>query len=73
MNVGVRPTIDEDLDVKYEVFLLNYSGGDLYDEKLEISLLAFLREERKYRNLEELKEAIRKDVTEARKLISYLI
>ena len=72
MNVGVRPTIDDDLDVKYEVFLLNYSGGDLYDEKLEISLLAFLREERKYPDLEELKEAIRKDVAEAQKLISNL-
>jgi riboflavin kinase/FMN adenylyltransferase len=44
-----------------EVHLLDFQG-DLYDQSLSISFLHFLREEKKFASLDELKSQIAEDV-----------
>ncbi len=60
MNVGVRPTVSSEGVVRVEAFILGYSG-DLYGESLRFTLLGFIREERKYSSLDELKKHLEKD------------
>ncbi len=64
-NLGVRPTV-EGGDVKrlLEVHLFDFKE-DLYGQDLEITFDRFLREERKFGGVEELKAQIEKDVAAA--------
>lgn len=64
MNIGVRPTVAGEAET-CEVFILDWSG-DLYGRRISVSLLARLREERKFTTLDELKAQIAKDVDAAR-------
>ena len=46
-----------------ETHILNF-GGELYGEKVAVSLTKFLRPERKFACLDELKEQIAEDIAE---------
>ena len=60
-NIGTNPTVGND-HLSLEVHLLDFQG-DLYDQSLTISFLSFLREERKFDSLEELKNQITADIS----------
>ena len=60
MNVGVRPTVSSEGIISVEAFILGYSG-DLYGERLRFTLLRFIREERKFSSLDEMKKQLEKD------------
>ena len=60
-NIGTNPTVGND-HLSLEVHLLDFQG-DLYDQSLSISFLSFLREERKFDSLEELKNQITADIS----------
>ena len=60
MNIGTRPTVDG-TRITIEVHILNWSG-DLYGQTLTASLEKFLRPERKFASLEDLKAQIQADV-----------
>jgi len=71
-NVGVRPTFARsqaespaDWPALIEVHLLD-TTQDLYGKTLEVDMRSFLRPERKFSGVEELKVHIAKDVTAAR-------
>ena len=59
-NIGTNPTVGND-HLSLEVHLLDFQG-DLYDQSLSISFLHFLREEKKFASLDELKSQIAEDV-----------
>ena len=59
-NIGTNPTVGND-HMSLEVHLLDFQG-DLYDQSLTISFLHFLREEKKFASLDELKKQIAEDV-----------
>ena len=59
-TIGTNPTVGND-HLSLEVHLLDFQG-DLYDQSLTISFLSFLREERKFDSLEELKNQITMDI-----------
>lgn len=63
-NIGTRPTVGGNC-VTAEAFLLDFSG-DLYGKTLQIAFCKFLRPEKKFSNLEELKEEILKNVRQTR-------
>lgn len=63
LNVGTRPTIDENPEVIIEVHILDFNE-DIYGEFLCIEVHHFLRYIVKFNNLNELKEAIEGDVVE---------
>lgn len=62
-NIGIRPTIVNGGDTVMETHILNF-GGELYGEKVAVSLTKFLRPERKFASLDELRENIAKDIAE---------
>jgi riboflavin kinase/FMN adenylyltransferase len=62
-NIGTNPTVGND-HLSLEVHLLDFQG-DLYDQPLTISFLHFLREEKKFTSLDELKSQIAEDIREA--------
>ncbi len=59
LNIGVRPTVDG-TSRTIEVNLFNFDQ-DIYGEKLTVELVAYLRPEMKFGNLEELVAQIEKD------------
>ena len=66
-NLGLKPTIDEDVKkLSLETHILDYSG-DLYGENVMIEFLKYLRPERKFADLFELSGQIKKDILEARR------
>lgn len=66
-NIGVRPTVKEDDPVSSETYLLDYEG-DLYGKFVDISLLKFLRPEKKFETVEELEAQIRTDIETVRRI-----
>ncbi len=65
LNYGLRPTVNlEDKSPIYEIHIFNYDDqkyGALYGRKLQVELLDFVREEKKFSSLEALKMQIQKD------------
>lgn len=59
-NVGRRPTVDQDEEIRVESWLMDYEG-DLYGRELQVEFCKFLRPEQKFENLDQLVAAIRKD------------
>lgn len=64
-NIGFRPTFQPVIDTHpvVEVFLHSFQGN-LYHTTARVEFLTYLREERKYPTVEDLREQIRKDVEE---------
>lgn len=62
-NIGHRPTYHTK-EVFSETFIKDFSG-DVYGKTVTVKPIEFLREERKFSSLEELKNAIRADVDRA--------
>lgn len=61
-NLGLRPTIEENVKlVRLETHLLNWSG-DLYGRELLVELHEFIRPEQRFAGLDELKAAIARDI-----------
>ena len=66
-NIGVKPTIDDRRDgtgAVMETHILDYSGF-LYGEKIAVSLCRFIRPERRFSGLAELKAQIADDIKAA--------
>jgi riboflavin kinase / FMN adenylyltransferase len=61
MNIGFRPTVeDQQKTIVLEANLLNFSG-DLYNKEVQITFIKKLRDEQKFNSLEELRQQILKD------------
>ena len=67
-NIGRRPTVAEGTLSRVEAHLFGFAG-DLYGRELDISLHAFLRPERRFGGLEELREQIGLDAAQARTVL----
>lgn len=65
-NIGTRPTVDGH-HVTIEAWLLDFEG-DLYGQTLTLAFCRFLRPEKKFESLEELKAEIEKNAAETRKI-----
>lgn len=63
-NVGRRPTVDGSY-VTVEPWILDYDG-DLYGRELTLEFYSFLRPERKFASLEELRQEIWKNAAQTR-------
>lgn len=63
-NLGTRPTV-EGHHITVEPWILDYSG-DLYDREITLQFHYFIRPERKFDSLEELKAEILRNAEEAR-------
>ncbi len=70
-NVGIRPTVNKD-SMRSETCILDFSG-DLYGQKIEVSLLRYIRGEVKFASLDELKAQIAKDIKQARLMYNEVV
>ena len=67
-NVGVCPTVG-DREVHAETTIIGYDG-DLYGQRVDICFLEFIREERRFSSVDDLKAQIQKDYDYVTKGIS---
>ena len=65
-NIGTRPTVNGE-HVTVEAWLLDFEG-DLYGQELTLAFCRYLRPEKKFNSLEELKAEIEKNAAETRKI-----
>ena len=62
-NLGIRPTVEDGTRVNLETFILDFDG-DLYGQEIAVTLIKFIRPEKKFDSVEELMEQIRRDIEE---------
>lgn len=60
-NIGIHPTVNKKAVPQCETYLFGYDKSDLYNKYIECELLHFVREERKFSSLQELKTQVEKD------------
>ena len=63
-SIGKRPTVDEEDYRTIETYLLDFSG-DVYGEKVELTLTAYIRDIKKFDDINEVKEQVKKDIKAA--------
>lgn len=63
-NIGTRPTFERTAPSSIETFVMGWSG-DLYGDVVRARFLHRLRDEKKFKSLDELKSQIARDVTRA--------
>lgn len=66
-NIGVKPTVGSD-KVLIETWMPDYSGRELYDENTDVRLLEYIRDERKFSDIDELKANICKNGEQAKRI-----
>ena len=64
-NLGFRPTFNQK-KILLEVHLFNFSGN-LYNKLLSVEFLKFIRKEKKFNNVNQLRAQIKKDLNIAKK------
>ena len=64
-NLGYRPTFNQK-KILLEVHIFNFSGN-LYDKYLSVHFIKFIRKEKKFKNVSQLKKQIQSDLREAKK------
>lgn len=69
-NVGLRPTIDDKTpEPLLEVHLFDFSR-DIYGSYVRVEFCCFIRGEKKFANIEQLKAAIQSDIARAREFFA---
>lgn len=63
-NIGTKPTVEGERSPLAETHILGFSG-DIYGEYIEVELHSFIRPERKFGSLDELKMQIEADIQKA--------
>ncbi len=67
-NVGRRPTVADDSRVNCESYIIGYQG-DLYGRRIKTELLTYLRPERRFSDVNALRDAIARDADAAARYI----
>ena len=64
-NIGVKPTVGAEKAPLAETYIIGF-GGDLYGKTVQVSLERFIRPEKRFDSIEELRKQIARDTEEAR-------
>ena len=64
-NIGINPTVESGMQVKAETHILDYNA-DIYNEIVQVEFYDFIRPERTFESVEELKAQIEKDIEACR-------
>lgn len=68
LNIGVRPTVNQNLQQTIEVNIFDFDG-DLYGKELTVEFCSFLRGERRFSGLDALKQQLEQDKQKTRALL----
>lgn len=71
MNIGNNPTVSEDKRTNIEVHFFDFNN-DIYGEVIKVELLDYLRNEIKFPSVLDLKEQLKKDEINAKRLIDLI-
>lgn len=66
-NVGIRPTVGG-TSLRSETCIFDFSGN-LYGKEVEVYLVKYLREEKKFSSVDELKKAIESDIHKCKEVL----
>ena len=66
-NMGYRPTFNQK-KLLLEVNIFNFSKN-IYNKKLKVEFISFIRGEKKFKNINYLKKQIKLDIKKAKKII----
>ena len=66
MNIGYKPTLSEDKKLSLEVHIFNFNN-DIYNTGLTVNFKSFIRDEKKFNNVDELIQQINKDIDKINK------
>ena len=64
-NIGVRPTVNDNIRANLEVHLLDFQD-QIYGQRIDVTFLSKIREEKKFSSIDELKININNDQRSAR-------
>lgn len=67
-NIGYRPTFDDNMGLVLEVYFFDFNE-DLYGKRLKVEFFSYLRNEKKFKGVDELIEAMKADELLSRNLI----
>ena len=67
-NIGYSPTFGDQV-FSVEVHILDFNEN-IYDRKIRVNFIQRIRDEKKFSNISELSEQIKKDIVKARKILS---
>ena len=67
-NVGMRPTF-QGKDQRIETHVLEYRGGDITGERVEVDFISKLRDEKRFESAAALKSQIAADIAQARRVL----
>jgi riboflavin kinase/FMN adenylyltransferase len=67
-NIGYSPTFDDHI-FTIEVHILDFDQ-DIYGTRIRVNMVARLRDEKKFANIRELSDQIRKDIENAKEILS---
>ena len=68
-NLGVKPTVSGDNPMGLEVWIFDFHE-DIYGKKIRAHLVSYLRPERKFDSMDQLKEQISRDTIRAKEILS---
>ncbi len=68
-NLGCKPTVSNEQIVGLETYIFDFAE-DLYGEWIEVELLHFIRPERKFQGIEELKRQMQQDIADVKRSVS---
>jgi riboflavin kinase/FMN adenylyltransferase len=60
MNIGIRPTIKDNLSLAIEVHILDFNET-IYGSPIKVKLISRLRDEKKFNSIDELKKQLKDD------------
>ncbi len=66
-NIGVKPTVGGKTPLS-ETWMPDYTGGEIYGQTADVRLLGFIRAERKFGSLDELKDEILRNSEAAKEM-----
>ena len=59
-NIGIRPTVEDSENINCETFVYNFHE-DVYGQSVKVGLMEFIREEKRFGSVDELKEQVESD------------
>jgi riboflavin kinase/FMN adenylyltransferase len=69
VNIGVMPTVTKENKLSLEVLIFDFDQ-DIYEQEINVEFLRFIRPERTFESVQKLKCQIKKDVIDAKYLLS---
>ncbi len=68
-NVGENPTVSDNKICKIEVHIIDFTG-DLYGKNIKISFVEKLRDEQKFKSIDELRVALERDCRQVKEMFA---